>query len=251
MRIKWCGTASLVIESGTTRILVDPFRGSVRSEDVRAETIFITHPHFDHFADVGAFLDGAKRVYVCETGVRRARENHIPDGKMIPFAANEKIGIGDITVRTFRSRHCKFDLATILSVALNPVTYLRYFRRGVELIKLTKKYKIGNDDIFALEFSAEGKKVMVLGSAGMDPDAEYPTGADLFVFPYQGRSGMHRYMVKFLEVFAPKRIMIDHHDNAFPPFTHAVRTKKFVPTVKKYLPDAEAFEPVLGKWYEI
>ncbi len=259
MRIKWYGTATLLIEAGDTRILVDPYLKQYNRAlpripvgEIGADAVFITHPHFDHFADIGAFLEaGIKKVFVSERGIAHAHANGIPDERMIPIAANERVTVGSVTVQTFRSRHCKFDVPTVLSVALNPATYLFHFRDGVKILKTTKKFRIGENDIFALEFMAEGKKVMVLGSAGMDENTEYPDGADLFVFPYQGRSRMHRHMIPFLKTFAPKKIMIDHFDNAFPPLTHTVGTKKFLPTVKKYLPEAEAFVPVEGEWYEV
>lgn len=258
MKIKWYGTASLLIEGGSTRILVDPYLKKFSSklpslpveEAATAEAVFITHPHLDHFCDIGVFLDaGIKKVYVSQNGIEHARENEIETQNMIPIAANEKYSVGDITVRTFQSRHCKFDVPTILGVALNPATYLK-FRAGVEILAMTKRFRI-TDDIYALEFSCEGKKIMVLGSAGMDENTEYPDGADLLVFPFQGRTRMHRYMVPFLEVFKPKSIMIDHFDNAFPPISHTVNPKKFIPAVKKYLPETEAFVPIEGEWYEI
>lgn len=259
MRIKWYGTASLLLESGETRILVDPHLKRLNpalpavavEEAQTASAIFITHPHFDHFSDVGSFLGGnVGRVYVSETGIRIARENGIPDGKMVPLAANEKIEEGAFSVRIFRSRHCRFDAATVLSVALNPATYFR-FGRGMKVMRAAKRFKSAPDDIFALEFSAEGKSVMVLGSAGLDENTEYPENADLLVLPYQGRSRMHRYIVRFLDEFRPKRVMIDHFDNSFPPISRTVKNEKFIPAVKKALPQAEAFVPVENEWYEI
>lgn len=260
MRIKWYGTASLLIEAGETRILVDPYLKQYNpqlpplpvEEAAAADAAFITHPHFDHFADVGAFLEkGLKKVFVSERGIEIAQRNGIPDGRMLPLAANEKITVGDVTVQTFHSRHCKFDAATVLSVALDPATYLFHFKDGVRILKETKRFKIAPNEILALEFSAEGKKVMVLGSAGLEESTEYPDGADLLVFPFQGRSRMHRYMIPFLKAFSPKAIMIDHFDDAFPPLTHTIKTKKFLSTVQKQLPGARAIVPVEGEWYEI
>lgn len=260
MRIKWYGTASLLIEAGKTRILVDPYLKKYNpalppipvEEAAGADAAFITHPHLDHFADIGAFLDaGLKKVFVSQRGIEIAQNNGIPDGRMIPLEANEKITVGDITVQTFHSRHCKFDAATVLSVALNPSTYLFHFKDGVRILKETKRFKIAPDEILAFEFSADGKKLMVLGSAGFEESTEYPDGADLFVFPFQGRARMHRYMVPFLKEFAPKAVMIDHFDNAFPPLTHAVKTGKVPATVQRYLPGARSIVPVEGEWYEI
>lgn len=256
MRIKWYGTASLVVESGKTRVLIDPYLRKLNPKlppvPVTGDfgAVFITHPHLDHFSDIGAFLEaGVKRVYVSENGMAHARENGISTQQMRALSAGQTISIGDLIVRTYQSRHCKFDLATILSVVFHPRTYLK-ISNSIELLRLIGKYKI-KDDIYALDISDGKKRVTVLGSAGMDPDERYPRESDLFVFPYQGRSRMHRYLKRFLLRFSPRRVMIDHFDDAFPPFTHRMNTSKFIPTVKETLPTAEAFIPEEGVWYDV
>lgn len=113
-----------------------------------------------------------------------------------------------------------------------------------------KNFKI-TDDIYALELSCGGKRVMILGSASLDADTVYPQNADLLIFPYQGRMRMHAYTMPFLQTLRPKAVMLDHFDNAFPPFTHTVNTKKFVPTVNKEFPQVNAFVPRENEWYEI
>lgn len=259
MRIKWYGTASLLVEGGDTRVLIDPYLKLYNKkpppipveEATTAEAIFITHPHVDHFSQVGAFGGGnVKNIYVSQSGIDIARKMGFYSPKMIPLAANEEITVGDITVRTYRSRHCKFDAATVLGIAFNPLTYI-HFSHAVALLKGMKDYKIANDDIYALELSCGGKRLMVLGSAGVDADTVYPQGADLLVLPYQGRTRMHEYTIPILNTFRPKTVMLDHFDNAFPPFTHNVSTKKFVPSVNKRFPDMDAFVPKEGEWYQI
>lgn len=258
MKIKWYGTASLLIESGGTRILIDPYLKSLNpklprvplEEAKTAQAIFITHPHLDHFCDIDAFTEnGAPAVYVSENGIKHARENGLNAAPMHAMRADESYAVGKLTVRTYQSRHCKYDAATLLGIVFSPRSYfnlgkVRFLLRGM------KKYKIG-DDIYALEISDGEKRVMVLGSAGMDENTVYPEGCDLFVFPYQGRARMHKYMLPFLERFRPEKVMIDHFDDAFPPFSHTVNVKRFQGAVKKRLPHAEALIPVENEWYEV
>ena len=258
MKIAWYGTATLMLACGDTRILIDPY---VRQYDKQqapvpvdalsaADAVLITHPHLDHFADIGAFLAaGAKEVYVSENGIRHAAAQGIPVGEMHPLAAGDVFRVGELTVRAYQSRHCRFDLWTVLSVALSPRTYL-HARDAVSLLKQTGKWKI-KDDIFAFEISGGGKRVVVLGSAGMDEGTEYPKNADLLVFPYQGRAGMHRYMKRFLQRFRPRAVMLDHFDDAFPPLTHTIGTRKFVPAVKAFDRAMRAWVPEMGEWYEV
>lgn len=258
MKIKWYGTATLLLESGDSRILIDPYLKMFNpslprvpvDEAKTAQAIFITHPHLDHFCDIDAFTDdGRRKVYVSENGLRHAQENGLNTDCMLPLGVNSTYTVGAFTVRTHQSRHCKFDAATVLGVLFSPRTYRR-FSDGVTLLKTTKRYKIG-DDIYALEISDGEKTAVVLGSAGMERTANYPKGADLLVFPYQGRARMHRYLRKFLDVFRPKAVMIDHFDDAFPPLSHTMNVKKFAPAVEKRLPSARALVPTEGEWYEI
>ena len=258
MKIAWYGTATLMLACGDTRILIDPY---VRQYDKKqtpvpvdalsaADAVLITHPHLDHFADIGAFLEaGAKEVYVSENGIRHAAAQGIPVGEMHPLAAGDVFRVGELTVRAYQSRHCRFDLWTVLSVALSPRTYL-HAGDAIALLRETKHWKI-TDDIFAFEISGGGKRVVVLGSAGMDEGTEYPKNADLLVFPYQGRAGMHRYMKRFLQCFRPKAVMLDHFDDAFPPLTHTIGTRKFVPAARAFDRAMRAWVPEMGVWYEV
>lgn len=258
MRIKWYGTASLLIEGGKSRVLIDPYLRAFNKklspvpveEATTAEAIFITHPHFDHFGDVSGFIAGnVKRVYVSQNGIDIAQRMGFYRECMTPLCADDEVAVGDITVRAYRARHIEFDRASLLGIVLNPNTYI-HFRHAIALLKGMKNFKI-TDDIYALEISCGGKNILALGSAGFDSGVEYPAGANLLVFPYQGRVRMHKYAIPFLHTLKPQAVMLDHFDNAFPPFTHTVNTKKFVPTVNKRFDGMNAFVPVENKWYEI
>lgn len=257
MKIKWYGTATLLIQSGGTRILFDPYLKRNPKlppvpvdEAATADAVFITHPHLDHFCDVDVFLEaGAGAVYVSENGIARAAREGIDTSRMFPLRAGDGVRVGDMTVTAYQGRHCVFDAATVLGVALNPLTYTK-LSQGIRLLKQTKKFKI-TDDIYVLYVTDGKQTAAVLGSAGMDEETQYPTGADLLVFPYQGRARMHRYLEPFLERFRPKAVMIDHFDDAFPPLSKRVRTEKFIPAVMKKLPEATAIVPKEGVWYEV
>lgn len=259
MKIKWLGTASLLVEGGGTKILIDPYlRGLNKKlppfpmeEAAGADCAIITHPHLDHFGDIGELLDkGLKRVLVSETGIGIAQRMGVNTDKMEKLGYGDEFEVGDITVRTFRSRHCVFDKSTVLGIVFSPRSYFR-LKAVRTLLRGMKDYKIDYSDICALELTCEGKRIFVLGSAGLDGNTVYPEGADLMVFPYQGRTRMHRYMQPFLEKLQPKAVMADHFDDAFPPFTHKINMKKFIPAVKEKLPSAQAFVPEEGKWYEV
>ena len=256
MKIKWCGTATLLLESGGFRLLIDPYlRGYNKKvtapleEMQSAEAVFITHPHLDHFCDIGAFTDTAKCIYVSENGIDHAAEHGIKTDRMQAISANERYEVGPFVIHTYQGRHCVFDAATLLRIVFSPRSYIR-LKDVVSLLRQTKEYRI-EDDIYVLEISDGEKRIVVLGSAGMDEDTAYPQDAALLVFPYQGRRRMDKYMLPFLDAFRPKCVMIDHFDDAFPPLTHTINTKRFIPSVKKRHPEARAFVPTEGEWYEV
>lgn len=259
MKIKWYGTASLLLESGGSRILIDPYLRPLGKkvppmsveEARKADAIFITHAHLDHFADIDAFTKegGVREVYLSRGGIAVAQRNGHDTACMRPIEGNGAYHVGPFTVKTYQSRHCRFDAATLLRIAFSPRTWVHPVK-AVKLLRGMKRYKIADDDIYALQISDGDTSVMVLGSAAIDEKTAYPQGADLLVFPYQGRAHMHRYLVPFLQVFRPKAVMLDHFDNAFPPFTHTVKQNKFAPTLQEHLPAARAIIPAEGEWIE-
>lgn len=258
MRVKWYGTATLLIEGGKTRILVDPYLKKYNKdlpripmeEAAAADAAIITHPHLDHFADVGAFLAaGLKSIYVSQNGIRSAQKNNIPTERMCPIAAGDRFYIGDIFVRVFSSRHCRFDSPTLLQKMLSPRSY-RHFFRVMKIVHQARLFPV-NGDVFALEFSYAEKRLVVLGSVGMDKRENYPQGADLMALAYQGRQDLPRAIQPILKAFSPKAVMATHFDDAFPPVSSKVDVSGFTGAVQEALPNARAFVPVEGVWYEV
>lgn len=54
-----------------------------------------------------------------------------------------------------------------------------------------------------------------------------------------------------MDALKPKAVTIDHFDDAFPPITHRINAERFVPAVKKRLPEASAFVPEENVWYDV
>lgn len=257
MKIMWCGTATLLVESGDTRLLFDPYlrkydrRGAPfpLEEALRADAVFITHPHCDHFCDIGTFAAERRPVYASAHAVEIARKNGL-GGRFYVLAPYSGVRVGALTVTAYPSVHCVFDAATVMRVLLSPRTW-RHPRVCAELLREARRFRLHRRQSLCLEVCDGAKRVVILGSAGMLGGVPYPKGADLFVFPYQGRAEMHRVLLPFLDVFLPKKVMIDHFDDAFPPVSSAVDPQKFPAAVKERLPKAEALIPEMNVWYEV
>ena len=66
-----------------------------------------------------------------------------------------------------------------------------------------------------------------MGSMGLDPEVAYPTGADLLILPYQGKSDPLEYAASLVDRLHPKAVLLDHYDDSFPPMTALVDTAAF------------------------
>ena len=222
-------------------------------DDIRdVAAIFITHPHLDHFADMDAVMEKCPApVYVCRRGIEIAMEQGFDASRMHPMAPGDRVRVGGMTVLAYQSRHCEYDVPILretLSRALRPGR----LRDGLALDAQNHHFKIDMcRDVLAYEVAAEDRRVFLLGSAGCCESMEYPTGADLLIYPYQGRSDMREYSLKFLDIFRPRRVMLDHFDDAFPPISCDMDCEPFIQKAKKLHPEMEIWKPEMMMAYEV
>ncbi len=66
-----------------------------------------------------------------------------------------------------------------------------------------------------------------MGSLNLSADVEYPTGADMLILPFQGRSDLEEYGLSIVRRLKPKKVYLDHYDDSFPPISDEISTKKF------------------------
>jgi hypothetical protein len=91
-----------------------------------------------------------------------------------------------------------------------------------------------------------------MGSLNLDDDTAYPIGVDLLILPLQGRSGISKYAMSFVEQLQPKKILLDHFDDTFPPISSAVNTKPFISLMFQKHSDIPVICPQASeKWIEI
>ena len=133
--------------------------------------------------------------------------------------------------RLYQGRHCAFDLPIILGTVLRPA-FFGHLGDVLRLQRLRRDYP-ENGEILFYEFSEGDKRLQVMGSLNLDADTAYPTGADALVMAFQGRSDIDRYALPFVERLRPKRVLLDHYDDAFPPMSADVDTRAFVRAVRE------------------
>ncbi|MEV1330875.1 MBL fold metallo-hydrolase [Micromonospora costi] len=127
---RWWGTAGWRIDIGDRTVLVDPFLSridtglfagafdpstslDVRADVVdahvdRAETVLVTHTHWDHFMDVPhiAGRTGA-RVFGTLTAYHLGLAYGVPSGQLSAVKGGEVLDFGDYTVEVVASLHSR------------------------------------------------------------------------------------------------------------------------------------------------
>lgn len=255
MKVTWFGTASIALESGGTRLLLDPFlRRNKKLPPLKTEdfcgfdAILITHGHFDHLMDVPQIMkaDADVPVYCTKTPRESLLKRGVPGRRIHTVDCGETFAVGNFSVRVFRGRHVDFNMEYITRVV--PWCVAK-FPKTLPILNLLHKYPEGEETVI-YELSAEGKRVFVMGSFGVDALESYPEAPDLLIFPYSGNTNIASIAAWPLRVLRPKRILFDHFDDAFPPLTVRMDVEGYCDLLKKTMPDTQTVVPREGEAFE-
>ncbi len=256
MKITWYGTATIGIDDGKTKLLFDPFvRMNKHIETTPVEgfagfdAVFVTHGHFDHIYSIPALAEKDKNVpiYCTETPKKTLMGRGVPEERIKTIHADDVIQFGDYTIRPRRFRHIVFDPIYILTVVPKCVMMLpRLFWQAY----MNRKMPEGGE-IVAYEIEAQGKKIFLTGSFREHPEEQYPDDIDLLVLANGGSIFVPEKTKGFIDRYHPKRIFVDHFDDAFPPITRAVSVNRLKRTIKKKHPEIEFIIPEICKSIEL
>lgn len=239
MKLQWYGTAALRISDGNTAIAFDPFlgipKGSRRPQSVSADIpselrqvsdVFVTHGHFDHMIQIPAlYAEGSAVIHATRTPCATLEKHGMPEERLDVISSGGHYTVGNIAITVMQGRHCVFDKALVVRTALR---YLRpgCLRHGLRLLRCNKNYPENGETLF-YELECRGHRCQIMGSMGLDPEVTYPTGTDLLILPYQGKSRPEAYAASLVERLQPKAVLLDHYDDSFPPMTAPIPTTAF------------------------
>ena len=213
-----------------------------------AGRVYITHGHFDHiyhFKDLYVGTD--MPVYGTAAPMASLERDGLSKDQLHLIEPGYKDSFGPWEIEAYQGRHCKFDLPIVLKTIFNKRTVTN-LKRLKEIQKLRKLYPENGEMLF-YELRCEGKRIQIMGSMGMDPDTEYPEGADLLIMALQGRSDQDDYAMRFVEKLKPEKILLYHIDDSFPPMSGDVDTLGFEINAKKA--GVTSIRPEKGKEYVI
>ena len=259
MKLKWYGTASVLLEKDGTRLLFDPFislnnrtfKPSLE-ELAAADSILVTHGHIDHIIDIPGILKhncGKTAVYctakpketLISMGVKKECIQLIKPGDILNLEPFE--------IRVLKGRHIVFDKLQVIKTFLNP-RMLVYRNNLKYIIKNHKKCREAGE-IVVYDISVKDKRILLLGSLNLDDKTTYPKEADLLILPLQGRSDINKYAMRIIDLLQPKKVMLDHFDDTFPPISSYVKTGPFISLMQKKYPGVPVICPQAGsEWIE-
>lgn len=245
MRLKWYGAASILLDQDGTQLLFDPFLSlndkvfkPPIDELAAVENVFVTHGHLDHIVDIPAILNhnvGKATVYctaiprdtLISKGVDKERIRRVKPGDVL--------SLGPFEISVYKSRHIVYDVGLLLTTALSPRLLL--YLKNLRYMLNENRACVEAGETVVFQISASGYSVLLMGSLNLDEETVYPKNTDLLVLPFQGRSGVARYAMPFIERLRPKKVLLDHFDNSFPPISADVKTARFISLMAREYPD--------------
>ena len=109
------------------------------------------------------------------------------------------------------------------------------------MLKESPHYPAGEVLVYFIE--VKGKKILHLGSLNLDENERYPDKVDVLTVPYQGRSDLPSYALKFVSRLQPETVFLHHFDDSFPPVSSPVDPQPFINSVKERFPGIRMIRP--------
>jgi len=261
MRLKWYGTATILLEQDGVQLLFDPFLSlndhAIKppiDELSKADSILVTHGHLDHIVDIPAILnhdhDSDHTKVFCTSSPRETLiSKGVAEGDIQLISPGDDLTFEPFEVHVLKGKHIVFDKRLVLKTFFS-TRVLRYWRNFRYMLKENKSCAEAGETVI-YEIRVRDERILLLGSLNLDEDTEYPKSADLLILPLQGRSDVSKYAMHIIDLLQPKKVLLDHFDDSFPPISSSVNTGQFVSLMKQKYPDVPVIYLQAGSaWIE-
>ncbi len=256
MLLKWYGTATIIMEENEESILFDPFvamrqqpQGYTHHDATGINHILITHGHFDHLVDVPELVrDTEKVVYCSQVAAETLQAQGVSSKNIRTITPGDTFQIGPFNVGVWRGEHIKFDGKLIATTLFNR-RLIKHRENMKKIARLNRSFPQG--EVLVFEVEAQGKKVLHLGSLNLEDGTTYPDRVDLLTIPFQGRSDINDYALKFVERLQPEAVYLHHFDDTFPPVSREVNYQRFLSQMEKKFPGVKIIIPDYRETTEI
>ena len=239
--IRWLGNANFEFAHKGKVFLFDAYfdrtprshkLGFAAKDVTKAEGIFVSHAHFDHFSDIGAVArQTGARVVGAPITIETARKLGAPEQQLVVAKGGESMKFGDATVEIALAQHSTIQPGLI-------DIYLSLYGNDSppfseeEKHELARVRALGTFDpkvitegtlAYALVFPSGFKAVLIGSSGPITPGvralAEKLGPVDVAIVAYQVHAVADTqigYTWPFIELFRPKLFLPAHHDAAPP-----------------------------------
>ncbi len=245
MKVTWYGTASILIETDDVSLLFDPYMKylpeNVESLEVKQERknifqnqnhILITHGHLDHLSSINELYHDLKcQIYLTKTPYHTLQSQGFSKDKLYLIESNDILKFNNTIVKVYQGKHIQFDKGIVKELFFSKQIWLQ-LPRALYLCFMNFQYKENGETLF-YEIESNGQRIQLMGSADLDSNVDYPTCADALILPHQGRSDIDKHNQKIVNILKPKRVLLDHYDNAFPPISSDVEVNEFCNIMNK------------------
>ena len=250
----------MLLEQDGTRLLFDPFISINKSlyspsiEELSASKhVFVTHGHYDHINAIPEIINHGTpgtMVYCTDKPFETLANKGVEKSSLHKIVPGDCFSIEPFEVRVLKGKHIVFDKRLLIKTLLSPRMLLMW-KNFKQILKDSKGCDEAGETV-VYDIRTEDKRILLMGSLNLDDDTQYPTGADLLVLPLQGRSDISQYALNFIPRLQPKKLMLDHFDDSFPPISSAVNTAEFVRNMQQRYPNIPVIcPPANDQWLQL
>jgi L-ascorbate metabolism protein UlaG (beta-lactamase superfamily) len=244
LRLRWLGAAGFRVEAGAISLLIDPYIS--RNTDAHppyvcsakelfpAQTLLLSHGHFDHAADVpGLVGQGIKRICCDRVVARNLVSKGVPAEVMDLLFEGWQRTLYTLRVRAFPIRHVRYGARLVL----------RALRRmgpaAGRYVPLARDWPCGQPYAFRLD--TEGPSIVHMGTSGATLAQIERIAAsgpvDLLLVALQGNARIHDIASAIVARLKPRYAVPIHQDDFFPPISEDVPVGPFEALVRERSPD--------------
>jgi len=244
MKLKWYGTAAILLEHDGTKLLFDPFLSlndkcfkPPEDELSAVENILVTHGHLDHIVDIPAILkhgDGTATVYCTAKPREVLISKGVDETRIRQITPGDRLDLSPFEVRVLKGKHIVFDKGLVLKTFFNHRVLA--YRDNLKYMLKENRICVEAGETVVYDIDVANKRILLLGSLNLDENTEYSKGVDLLILPFQGRSDICKYAMPFIDRLRPKKVLLDHFDDSFPPISSNVKTGSFISLMRQKYP---------------
>ncbi|MCL2772048.1 MAG: MBL fold metallo-hydrolase [Oscillospiraceae bacterium] len=144
MKLKWYGTATMLLEQNGTQLLFDPFLSlndklfkPPMDELSAVVNILVTHGHLDHIVDIPTILEHGNvtsTVYCTAKPMETLISKGVASERINKIAPDDVLNFGPYEVCVLKGKHIVFDRRLIMKTLIN-TRILSYWHNCIYMLR--------------------------------------------------------------------------------------------------------------------